>query len=194
MRKGSVRLPALALGATALGATAFGAAALGAVAIGALAVRRLAIGKARIRSLEIDELSVHNLRDTRRGGSAGRGWEREGDGGGNAMQELRPTIARIWRGRTRREVADEYEAYNHETGIKPLMEKALGVQNLREDRETETEFITISYWESIEAMSRFAGDDPTRIHHLPRDAEFLIELPKSVQVLRILTSHGTTGR
>jgi hypothetical protein len=30
---------------------------------------------------------------------------------------------------------------------------------------------------------RFAGPDPRRVHHLPRDKEFLIELPESVQVL-----------
>jgi heme-degrading monooxygenase HmoA len=102
-------------------------------------------------------------------------------------------IARIWRGRTRRERADEYEAYNYEVGIKPLIEKALGVQTLREDRHDETEFITISYWESIEAMSRFTGGDPTRIHHLNRDEEFLIELPQRVQVLHIRASHGNTG-
>jgi heme-degrading monooxygenase HmoA len=105
----------------------------------------------------------------------------------------RPTIARIWRGCTKRARADEYEAYYNEAGIKPLMEKALGVQALREDRDHESEFMTISYWESIEAMSRFAGSDPTRIHHLPRDAEFLIELPKAVQILQIRGSHGDTG-
>ncbi|WP_028034226.1 antibiotic biosynthesis monooxygenase [Chelativorans sp. J32] len=105
----------------------------------------------------------------------------------------RPAIARIWRGRTTRDRADEYEAYLHEVGIKPLMEKALGVQNLREDREDETEFMTISYWESVDAMSVFAGPDPTRIHHLPRDPEFLIELPRQVQILRILASNGRTG-
>jgi heme-degrading monooxygenase HmoA len=78
-------------------------------------------------------------------------------------------------------------------GIKPLIEKAMGVQTLREDRADETEFITISYWESIEAMSRFTGGDPTRIHHLDRDPEFLIELPSGVQILRLLASHGNTG-
>ena len=104
-----------------------------------------------------------------------------------------PTIARIWRGRTPRDVADTYQGYLHEVGIKPLMEKALGVQNFREDRATESVFMTISYWENVEAMSRFTGGDPTKIHHLPRDAEFLIELPESVQVLEILTSHGRTG-
>jgi hypothetical protein len=61
------------------------------------------------------------------------------------------------------------------------------------NRAEETEFITISYWESIEAMSRFTGGDPTRIHHLDRDSEFLIELPSAVQILRILASHGNTG-
>jgi heme-degrading monooxygenase HmoA len=104
-----------------------------------------------------------------------------------------PTIARIWRGRVRRDRADAYEAYNYEIGIKPLVEKALGVQALREDRGDETEFMTISYWESIEAMSRFTGSDPKRIHHLPRDPEFLIELPQSVQILEIRHAHGDTG-
>ena len=109
------------------------------------------------------------------------------------MTEQKPTIARIWRGRTRRARADEYQTYLHEQGIKPLMEKALGVQNFREDREADTEFMTISYWPNVEAMSSFAGSDPTAIHHLERDAEFLIELPKPVQILRMLASHGNKG-
>jgi heme-degrading monooxygenase HmoA len=104
-----------------------------------------------------------------------------------------PTVARIWRGRTRPERADEYEAYNYEVGIKPLIEKAMGVQTFREDRDHETVFMTISYWESVDAMSRFTGDDPTRIHHLGRDAEFLIELPERVQILNIRASHGKVG-
>ncbi len=108
-------------------------------------------------------------------------------------RDNKPTIARIWRGRTKREHADDYQAYSFEAGIKPLMEKALGVQYFREDRETDSEFVTISYWENIDAMSRFAGADPRKIHHLPRDAEFLIEMPDSVQVLNITVSHGNVG-
>ena len=104
-----------------------------------------------------------------------------------------PAIVRIWRGRTPRDRADEYEVYNYDVGIKPLIKKALGVQTFREDRETETEFVTISYWESIEAMSKFTGGDPTKVHHLERDQEFLIEPPKEVQILRLLKSHGVTG-
>ena len=42
-------------------------------------------------------------------------------------------------------------------------------------------------------MASFAGSDPTSIHHLERDEEFLIELPEAVQILQIRTSHGQTG-
>jgi hypothetical protein len=101
---------------------------------------------------------------------------------------MQPSIARIWRGRTPAARADEYAAYLYEHGIKPLEQKALGVQLLREDRGVETEFVTISYWESVVAMSRFAGPDPRRIHHLERDPEFLTELPRSVQILAITHS------
>ena len=106
---------------------------------------------------------------------------------------VRPTIARIWRGRVRADQADEYEAYYMNAGIAPLIDAALGVQALREDRGDEVEFVTISYWEDVAAMSRFAGDDPRRIHHLDRDPEFLIELPTDVQVLEIRSAHGDSG-
>ena len=49
---------------------------------------------------------------------------------------------------------------------------------------------SVRYWESVEAMSRFAGKDPTRIHHLDRDREFLSELPDKVQILEITASKG----
>ena len=109
------------------------------------------------------------------------------------MAQKTPTIARIWRGRTLPDRADAYERYNYEAGIKPLIEKALGVQTFREDAPTHSEFVTISYWGSVEAMAAFTGGDPNSIHHLDRDKEFLIELPKGVQVLRIRTSHGMVG-
>lgn len=109
------------------------------------------------------------------------------------MAAKTPTIARIWRGKTLPDKADAYERYNYEAGIKPLIEKALGVQTFRDDTPTHSEFITISYWESVAAMAAFTGGDPKSIHHLDRDKEFLIELQKSVQVLRIRSSHGMVG-
>ena len=99
-------------------------------------------------------------------------------------------VARIWRGRTRLDLADEYEAYNYEVGIKPLIEKARAVQTFRKDGEKEAEFMTSSYWESIDAMTVFTGGDPAKIHHLPRDHEFLLELPKSVEILHLRVDQG----
>jgi len=106
------------------------------------------------------------------------------------MTDQQPSIARIWRGRTVRAKADAYQAYLYEHGIKVLQQRALGVQLFREDRAQDSEFVTISYWESVEAMTRYAGADPRRIHHLERDAEFLVELPDGVQVLEIVAADG----
>jgi hypothetical protein len=98
----------------------------------------------------------------------------------------RPTIARIWRGRTRRQDADLYEPYLRAEGIPPLTRTALGVQLFREDREEESWFVTISYWADMDAMRAFTRGEPTQVHHLDRDPDFLIELPERVEIHRIL--------
>ena len=99
-------------------------------------------------------------------------------------------VARIWRGRVPAARADAYQRYLLATGIPPLEETALRVEVFREDGADECEFVTISWWESVDAMARFAGPDPRRIHHLPRDPEFLIELPEAVQVLEVVRTMG----
>jgi len=98
----------------------------------------------------------------------------------------KPTIARIWRGRTRPEIADEYELYIRAEGISPLEKTALGVQLFREDRDEEVWFTTISYWADMEAMSDFTKGEPTKVHLLPRDDEYLIEKPDRVEICLIL--------
>jgi len=64
----------------------------------------------------------------------------------------------------------------------------LNVRMLREDRLADTEFVTISLWNSLEAMTGGVGGDPTLTHHLAKDQGYLIELPTRVQVLKILDS------
>ncbi len=100
-------------------------------------------------------------------------------------------FARVWRGRTTKDKADTYQRYLLENGIAPLEAKgAVGVQMLREDRDTYSEFVTISYWHSVDAMTGGRDGDPREAHHLERDAEFLIELPKKVQILTILETRS----
>jgi hypothetical protein len=107
-------------------------------------------------------------------------------------RNAKPAIARIWCGRTKAARADEYAKY--------LYEWEYGRWRRRRWRLSSSARIgrvklnsSLSYWESVEAMSRFAGKDPRRIHHLPRDPEFLIELPQSVQVLEIAASKNMFG-
>jgi hypothetical protein len=97
-----------------------------------------------------------------------------------------PTIARIWRGRTRPDAADSYEAYLKTAGIPPLEKTALGVQLFREDRKDESWFTTISYWSDLDSMTAFTKGEPTKVHHLDRDPEFLMELPDAIQIHRIV--------
>lgn len=99
------------------------------------------------------------------------------------------TIARIWRGRTRREDADAYEPYLSAEGVAVLEKMALGVQLFREDRELESWFVVVSYWADIPSMTAFTGGDPTEVHHLPLDQKFLIELPARIEIHRIV--HNT---
>ena len=102
-------------------------------------------------------------------------------------------IARMWSGRTKTLRADEYYKYLVEAGIKKIqkIEGNLGVQVLRRVENEETQFTVISYWESVEAIKRFAGDDIEKTHHLPRDPEFLLELPPTVKHYSVLFNDMT---
>jgi heme-degrading monooxygenase HmoA len=91
------------------------------------------------------------------------------------------------------ERAQEYAAYLDEAGIRALADVALGVEQYRRDIGETAEFVTISYWESVEAMARYTGGDPSVVHHLPRDAEFLVELPPAVEVLHLVSARWAAG-
>jgi heme-degrading monooxygenase HmoA len=43
-----------------------------------------------------------------------------------------------------------------------------GIEWLRMDGDPYTEFMVISYWDSIEATKRFGGQSYTQTHNLPR--------------------------
>jgi heme-degrading monooxygenase HmoA len=72
-------------------------------------------------------------------------------------------IARIWHGWAARGEADAYEALlRHE--VLPSIERIDGYRGaylLRTDG-PEVEFVTVTFWETIDALQRFAGDDYER--------------------------------
>jgi heme-degrading monooxygenase HmoA len=98
-------------------------------------------------------------------------------------QPGKPVIARIWHGRTKTAQADEYYEYLKEAGIKKIqgIPGNLGVQVFRRTQNEITEFTVISYWESMDAVRRFAGADAEKTHNLAKDPEYLLELEPTVK-------------
>jgi heme-degrading monooxygenase HmoA len=85
-------------------------------------------------------------------------------------------IARIWRGAVAADRADDYLAYLHETGLADYANTPgnRGVTLLRRNVEHGVEFTTITFWDSMEAIRAFAGDQPELARYYPRDDEFLL--------------------
>jgi heme-degrading monooxygenase HmoA len=86
-------------------------------------------------------------------------------------------IARIWRGAVRAEDAAAYAEYVQRTGIEgykgtPGNRGAWLLSRTVGDR---AEFITVSFWDSREAIEAFAGLDINTAVFYPDDEQFLIE-------------------
>lgn len=104
--------------------------------------------------------------------------DRPGDGAPPPPGPPRTVVAREWKGRVAPARADEYYRYLLD-GVKKIgsVPGSLGAQLMRRDEAGAVEFTVISYWESRKAIEAYAGRDIEKPHHLPRDREFLLELP-----------------
>jgi heme-degrading monooxygenase HmoA len=73
-------------------------------------------------------------------------------------------IARIWRGWARPAGADAYERYFRETLTPELLRLPgfEGAQLLRRDHGDDVELRTVTWFESLDAVRRFAGEDHER--------------------------------
>ena len=92
-------------------------------------------------------------------------------------------IARTWRGWTRREDAEAYAAYIEETGIREyrVTPGNRGAWILRRNDGERTEFVTLSFWDSLDAVKGFAGDDVERAVFYPEDDRFLVDREVTVR-------------
>jgi heme-degrading monooxygenase HmoA len=96
-------------------------------------------------------------------------------------------IARTWRGWTRREDAAEYVAYLEQTGIPAYRATAgnRGAWILRHEDGDRTEFVTLSFWDSLDAVKAFAGDDVERAVFYDEDERFLVDRETTVTHWRV---------
>jgi len=91
-------------------------------------------------------------------------------------------IARMWHGRVPSKKATAYRVFLNERAIPDYRSVPgnLGVYVL-ERREGEiTHFITLTYWESIDAIRAFAGEDVEKAKYYPEDKDFLLEFEPRV--------------
>jgi heme-degrading monooxygenase HmoA len=85
-------------------------------------------------------------------------------------------IARVWRGDTRTEDAEEYTDLLKTRGL-PVCHSTpgnMGALLLRHASDETTEFVLISFWRDLGAIRRFAGPDPAKAVYVPEEARFLL--------------------
>jgi len=85
-------------------------------------------------------------------------------------------LARTWWGATRADDAESYLDYLRRTGLAaygriPGHRRTLTLRRINGDR---AEFLIVTLWDSLEAVRRFAGDDPGRAVFYPEDDHFLV--------------------
>jgi heme-degrading monooxygenase HmoA len=85
-------------------------------------------------------------------------------------------IARTWKGIVRRVDAEKYAKYIRETGFAEYGRTPgnRGAWMLRRDEDERTEFITLSLWDSEDAIRACAGDDIEAAVLYPEDEPYLI--------------------
>ena len=99
-------------------------------------------------------------------------------------------IARLWHGITTASKADEYLEFLNKTGVADYQatEGNLGVQLLRRIEGDQAHFLIITFWESVEAIQRFAGQDYEKARYYPEDQDFLIEFEETVVHYEVMLS------
>ena len=85
-------------------------------------------------------------------------------------------IARTWRGAVRADDAAAYASYIQETGVEGYRKTPgnRGAWALWRVEGHRAEFVTVSLWDSREAIEGFAGQDIEQAVFYPEDDRFLV--------------------
>ena len=104
-------------------------------------------------------------------------------------------IARIWHGRVPADMAYTYHVYLLKTGVADYRATPgnRGVYVMRRVEEQVAHFELLTFWDSVEAVKAFAGDDHERARYYPEDDEFLLERESHVTHLDVLYSSSESA-
>lgn len=86
-------------------------------------------------------------------------------------------IVRMWHGIVDASKADEYASFMKERAVPDYssvkgLKKLLFLRRLQGDV---AHFLLVTHWESIEAVKKFAGENPEKAKYYPEDDEYLLE-------------------
>jgi heme-degrading monooxygenase HmoA len=97
-------------------------------------------------------------------------------------------IARIWHSVTPATRADEYLEFLNRTGVPDYRttEGNRAVYVLRRIEEDRAHFLTLTFWDDIEDVKRFAGSDPKKAKYYPDDEEFLLGFEPTVEHYEVI--------
>jgi len=86
-------------------------------------------------------------------------------------------IVRMWHGRVQASKAQAYREFLKERAIPDYQSIAgnLSVHILERREGDVTHFMTLTFWETIEAIALFAGENPEAAKYYPEDKDFLLE-------------------
>ena len=92
-------------------------------------------------------------------------------------------IARMWRGWVRSQDREAYAAYIEGTGMAEYR-RTPGNRGahmlLRDLGDGRTEIVTLSFWDSREVITGFAGEDIDRAVFYPEDDRYLVDRERTV--------------
>lgn len=99
-------------------------------------------------------------------------------------------ITRIWHGRTKKEDADIYLNYVRETGLKDYRSVAgnISAKILRRIEKDICHFYTITEWDNIESIKKFAGEEYEKARYYAEDEKYLLEFEDHVMHYETFTS------
>jgi heme-degrading monooxygenase HmoA len=93
------------------------------------------------------------------------------------------TILREWRAEIRRPLKAAYVDYVRETGIAEYRRTRgnLGASVAARDLDdARSEIVTLSWWDSLDAIRAFAGDPLDQARYFPEDDKYLLTRPDRV--------------
>ncbi len=91
-------------------------------------------------------------------------------------------IVRMWHGRVPTEKARAYRDFLNARAIPDYQSTPgnLAVYILERPEGEVTHFITLTFWESLDAIRAFAGEDVETAKYYPEDQDFLLEFEPTV--------------